>query len=75
MHMRVRFLDEDGDEYIMEPRNVEQLLSTLQRSRSIAFKHKWYNVGDIVHTELTNGMGEPKREIIVSLINKAVMSS
>lgn len=64
MHMRVRFLDEDGDEYVIELADVEEFLSTLRNSRSIAFKHSWYHVGDIIQVE---------QEIIVSLIDKAVM--
>ncbi|MBN6188772.1 hypothetical protein JQN58_18130 [Aneurinibacillus sp. BA2021] len=71
--MRVRFLDEDGEEYVVEPPDVDRLLSALQRSRSIAFRHKWYNVGDIIHKECSNETGEPGQEVIVSLINKAIM--
>lgn len=64
MHMRVRFLDEDGDEYVIELTDVEELLSTLRNSRSIAFKHSWYHIGDIMQEE---------QEVVISLIDKAVM--
>ncbi|GEN34876.1 MULTISPECIES: hypothetical protein [Aneurinibacillus] len=71
--MRITFLDEDGDEYVIELSDGEGLLSALQKSRSIAFKHKWYNVGDIIRIACPDEKTEP--EVIVSLINKTVMSN